>query len=137
VKLFQVGKIAQDRDQLWAEAFKRYKDGESIRLKTSLWAEAGKLQESRRTIDPWEDKIDALVAGLPSDSDKQRVDPEEVWSSLGISLDRRSTQDGERIAALLERHGFRRMSVRGKDGKVMKGWGRDLVDGIWKPGGWE
>ena len=59
VPKFDLKKLVEDRDQLWAEASAREADGVSIRLDVSLWRKAQEQQEDRRVFDPWEEIIRA------------------------------------------------------------------------------
>jgi len=68
--------------------------------------------------------------------EKQRVSPDSIWTVLGIPVERRDEKGNERIAAIMQSFGFRRTSVRSGE-RTVKGWGRDLVDGIFRPAGWE
>jgi len=136
VKIFDITKINRDRDQLWAEAKTREEEGgpDIIRLPQKLWHEAGKHQESRTVEDPWEFTLRKHFD--KSNEEKQRLDPEEVWEVLKIPVERRDERSAERVANILQKMGFRRMSLR-RDGMITRGWGRDLQDGIWRPAGWE
>lgn len=59
-----LGALAQDREQLWAEAVARYRKREPWHLhEHDLIASAEEQQERRTSLDPWLDKIDAYVTG--------------------------------------------------------------------------
>jgi predicted P-loop ATPase/5S rRNA maturation endonuclease (ribonuclease M5) len=54
----QVNKIKEDRDQLWAEAVWRYRNGAPRFMDSpELEAEAKRMQKNRRISDVWEDRI--------------------------------------------------------------------------------
>ena len=99
--------MAKNRDQLWAEAFHREQAGESIRLKEELYAAAEKEQESRRVGDPWEALIDTQFS-----EHYQRISSDEVWEALGIAIDRRDQTAAHRVAAVMQKLGFERKTVR-------------------------
>lgn len=114
---FDIVKLKEDRDQLWAEAYCRRQ--ESIRLTQSLWSEAKKVQEARRTVDPWEEKIESQFG------EKQRVTSDEIWAVLGRSLDQRNRFDSDRVSEIMQRLGFEKRVVR--EGKVVhRAWCRAL-----------
>jgi hypothetical protein len=121
---FNVDWILENRDQLWAEAYHRIKEGASIRLDPSLYEIAAFQQERRRSEDPWETKLDSVF-----ERDKQwRLTPDQVWAPLGVSIDRQDTRQNARVLKIMETLGFRRLSVRTEDGKVVKGFGRDAEE---------
>lgn len=135
VRVFNVGKLAEDRDQLWAEAVAREAAGESIRLEQRLWGVAASRQEARRTEDPWEEPLVKAISGLPQDTDRQRVSMEDIWKLLEIPATHRDLRAADRVSSVMQKHNFRKISIK-RDGVVGWGWGRDLVDGIWRPAGW-
>jgi predicted P-loop ATPase len=116
--------VAKVRDQLWAEAAQLEAAGEPVRLARNLWEVARLQQERRRSEDPWEN---ALSLAFPRD-EKQRVTSDEVWDKLGIPIALRGERENERVVAVMQRLGYRKMSVRNRAGKVEKGWGREAAD---------
>lgn len=128
VDRFDIAGIIRDRDQLWAEARDRERAGESIRLPEDLWAMAGLQQERRRKEDPWEMVLEEHFGS----EGKSRVTPNEVWTVLGIPIEKRDSKSFSRVLAIMQQLNFRRMTVVEKDdeggvtaGKRVKGWGRD------------
>jgi predicted P-loop ATPase len=118
---FDVPALKADRDQLWAEAVHLEAEGFSIRLPEELYDHAGIQQERRREVDPWEDIIVSSFNGEMY----QRLSPDELWADiLGIPIERRSSAYQMRVSKIMQKLGFRRMAVKGKDGKVVKGWAR-------------
>jgi hypothetical protein len=136
VERFDIEKLAEDRDQLWAEAAEREAQNESIRLPVTLYSIAGTQQERRRSEDPWEPLIQQHMDNLPTTSVGQRVLPQRLWEIVEIPTAQQTEFHQERINGIMQRLGFRRCSIR-EGTKVTKGWGRNLVDGLWKPAGWE
>ena len=55
-------RLAFVRLQLWGEAARREKSGESLVLPAELWGAAAAEQEERRRIHPWEAKLEGLTA---------------------------------------------------------------------------
>lgn len=125
VKGFDVSWILNMRDQLWAEAYEREAAGESIRLDPSLYEHAGIQQERRRAEDPWETKLSEVF----DRGTRWRIVPDEVWVHLGVSIDRRDPRAQSRMVKALESLNFRRCSVKNSEGKVVKGFARDVEDG--------
>lgn len=120
VTTFNVETLFKERDQLWAEAFKREREGASVRLLPALFEHAGLQQDRRRAIDAWE----LHLAEKLSTTEKHRLSQVEVWDHLGIPIAQRDDRGNERIHNIMQRLGFRRMSVR-RSGLVVPGWGRD------------
>lgn len=131
---FDVEAIKAERDQLWAEACVLVQNGESIRLSPTLYPEATKIQESRSMEDPWESLIAEALDN--KGGEEQRVLPEQLWTILGIAPKDRDERSATRLTDIMQKLRFRRMTVRTPDKKIIKGWGRDMVNGLWQPGGW-
>jgi predicted P-loop ATPase len=127
VDRFDTDKLNADRDQLWAEAAAREATGASIRMDPALWDAAGRQQESRRAVDPWEDLlVDALIddaQGKP-----EFVEAVDVWNVIGVQADRRDSRASARISAIMQRLGYptKRKHRVSKDRRVMC-WLRDGV----------
>ncbi len=124
VQEFDVEAIRRDRDQLWAEAVRREASGESIRLDPRLYALAEVQQERRRVEDAWEEPLSKLF----EEGKAYRVTTEELWTALGIPVERRTQADGARIVAIMESLGFEHKKARAlgnTDGKTVKRWCRD------------
>lgn len=120
---FDVGAIARDRDQLWAEAAMMEARGDSIRMDPSLYGDAAEEQEARTVADRWQQRIEDFLAdrGGP----KQRVGYEALWAMLGVELSRTTEWESGRLDAIMRKLGFRKMTVR-TGGRNEWGWGRDL-----------
>ncbi|MGE0373451.1 MAG: VapE domain-containing protein [Gammaproteobacteria bacterium] len=60
--------LAEDRDQLWAEAFTRWQEGALcyIGRDDPLWPLFESEQELRATVDPWETAIAQYIDGCPA-----------------------------------------------------------------------
>lgn len=131
---FNIPWIKENRDQLWAEAYAREqgfeKDGkkyepESIRLDPALYGSATLQQERRRAEDPWETRFDEAFPR----TEKHRLTPDEVWSAIGISIDRRDAKSNDRVLKAMHKLGFRRATIRQSHGKNVKGFARDIEEG--------
>lgn len=117
---WDVNGLKSIRDQLWAEAVHREKQGASVRLAPELYAMAAMQQERRRIEDPWEI---TLHAKFPL-TERHRTTTDDVWELLHIQVKDRTERDHRRVVTIMQRLGFRKMTVR-KDDEVVKGWGRD------------
>lgn len=123
IRTFDVRKITELRDQLWAEAAHREAAGETIRLDEELWASATVEQEKRRELDPWESKIrEACLMVIPNSDEKRRIAVDDIWDALAIETVRRDRMGGSRIADIMQRLGFRRTTVRSSDGRIQAGF---------------
>jgi len=126
VGLFDLKKVKENRDQLWAEAAFREAERESIRLPVELWGEAAVEQEARRGEDPWE----GLISEHYTEDRDWRVTASDPWEVLDIPPDRRTEQGQARINRIMLQFGFRKMTVRTKSRTskriVSKGWGRNV-----------
>jgi len=122
VQKFNLAWIADHRDHLWAEAAHREAADESIRLDPALYAAAADQQEKRVYEHPWAESL--------SDEYSQRergvrVTPDELWTFLTVPLERRTAQGSRQIAHGMQALGYRRITIRTPEGKIILGWGRD------------
>jgi predicted P-loop ATPase len=102
VGAIDTGALAQDRDQLFAEAFVAYRSG-------ATWWPDGRFerkhiareQEARFEADAWEEIIASFISG------RSRVSVTEVArEGLDMKAERIGTADQRRIAAVLQRLGW-------------------------------
>lgn len=121
VNVFDVEALTRDRDQLWAEAAARETQGESIRLSPELWTAAGDEQEQRRATDPWEEILEPLLEGQGI-VDVTCVAVSAIWDALKLEANHRDNRHADRIAAILQRHGFTTKSRMRVDGKPTLCW---------------
>jgi predicted P-loop ATPase len=117
VQRFDVDAIARDRDQLWAEAATREAAGESIRLSEDLWQAAAIEQEMRRVHDPWEDEIAHKLEEMNRVFKADRLTRRELFGLLGRDLTTVTKADGMRLRKVMERLGWRKMTVTDKQTK--------------------
>jgi predicted P-loop ATPase len=103
VEQFDLARLIADRDQLWAEAAHREAAGESIHLDSSLWAAAGREQEDRRLVDPWEELIlDEIVFDEKPDT----IAAADIWTALGSMASQRDNRHAQRVADIMTRLGY-------------------------------
>lgn len=118
VNQFDLELIQSIRDQLWAEAVVREKNGESIRLSPHLYPIAAFQQERRREEDPWEEtlrehfrknyKVRTSKHGSVKEEKRYRITLNELWNLMNVPIERRSMQDQSRINVIMTRAGFRK-----------------------------
>ena len=126
VDVFDVDALARDRDQLWAEAVAR-EPGAAIRLAIGLWADAATEQEARRAVDPWEDVIAPLVEG-DGLTTVTRIEAAAIWAALGLETNEQDNRQADRVAAIMERLGFRKLKSHGR-----MVWEHATSPGFWPP----
>lgn len=113
VGVFDLVKLKADRDQLWAEAAAREAAGESIRLDSSLWAEAAVEQTERTVADPWVEQIENLLG------DKNgKISTTDAWVIVGVAGAQQTQGNNERLGAAMKACGWERKKARfDKDSK--------------------
>jgi predicted P-loop ATPase len=105
-----IDRLADDRDQLLAEAVRRYEQGDQWWPDKSFEQEIIMPEQSvRYEADAWEEKIENHLVGQP------RVTVLQVArEALGFEVARLGTAEQRRIAAALERLGWERLPREGK-----------------------
>ena len=98
--------LKRDRDQLWAEAVQRERDGESLVLSQELWASAERQQNKRMPMDPYEE---VLVANL---GNVEKIRTEETWRIIGKSAAQMQYSDMERVGRIMHKLGFKKKRLR-------------------------
>lgn len=93
--------LRQKRDQLWAEAVVRYREGRPWHLDTPELVRAAEAATSERMeIDPWEEALSGRVEG------RDEMTTGEAFLMLSIPPDRRTRTDEMRVGSVLTRLGF-------------------------------
>jgi hypothetical protein len=103
VKQFDLARLREHRDQLWAEAAHREAAGESIRLDPRFYDDAAREQEQRRLMDPWEELI---VDGLSLDDAPDYVEGKRVWMVLQSLAHARDNRHAARVEKIMQRLGY-------------------------------
>ena len=97
--------LKRDRDQLWAEAAQREREGASIVLDRTLWASARTEQEEREEADPWDDMLAEVIG--EKDQDEERVKSADLLSTvLGIHISKQRDVDYKRLGRCMRRLGW-------------------------------
>lgn len=89
--------LAEERDQLWAEAFHRYLEREKWWLEPELEAQAGKAQEGRHEADVWESRVWNYCFGHRDEG----VTPDEILDFLNVETGNQNRTGARRIRAIL------------------------------------
>jgi putative DNA primase/helicase len=116
-----VNGLKRDRDQLWAEAYGRFKNGECWWLETADLAEAARQeQEQRYEGDPWDDEIlewcdnpqsKNQTVRLESNADAVTV-TDVLIHCIEKPLERITQTDKNRVARCLGHAGWTRAQLR-------------------------
>ena len=113
------GKIAADRDQLWAEAWLYYQSKAPLYITKDIADKSMDMQRSREIEDSWQGSIENFV------KDKDRVTSAEIYTDClkGFlqNLDRVSQN---RISDCLRKANWERKSIR-VNGELVKGFMRN------------
>jgi hypothetical protein len=97
--------LGRDRDQLWAEAAQRDREGASIVLRRELWKAAGAEQEAREDHDPWDDVLVDAVGDI--EQGEERVSSTDLLSILlKIEVSRQRDLDYKRLGRCMRRLGW-------------------------------
>lgn len=104
--------IERDRQQLWAEAAQREAAGAPIRLARDLWDVAAGEQASRVIVDPLMEALAEAVGHI----ENGKIRTVDLWTALGIPLDRRNSS-GRRVGDVMRQLGWLRRRVK-EDGKL-------------------
>jgi predicted P-loop ATPase len=107
-----VAAIKRDRDQLWAEAFHRYTDGERWWLEGEVSRLAADEQNERFASDPWQEPI-ATYLGVRGNVSMAEI----LEKCLGIETAAWKQADQKRVAACLRTLGWKQYRPGAKRGE--------------------
>jgi putative DNA primase/helicase len=114
-----VGALAHDREQLWAEAAHCFERGDSWWLDGGQIDHAKAQQEDRREVDPWEVVITRRLGG---ERELSVTDILREW--LSVTVERQGKGEQMRVAAILRSLGWERKLKR-VNGKPERVWVKD------------
>src|SRR5204862_7527982 len=127
---FYVMQLSEARDPLWAEVAFGESAGESSRLDPKLYEDAEVQQVRRKVEDSWESILQQHFGKMEEEMwnagkfIRLRLTTPEIFQVLGVPTPSQDERNSERLSAVLQGLGFRRITVRrGNEG--IKGWGRD------------
>lgn len=102
------------RDQLWAEAFARYQEGEHWWLESEKVIASAKEEQAKRVrMDPWHDNIRTLTAMV------QEIYIEEILEKLSIPKGQWTQTMRQRVGKTLRQLGFSPKVVK-RNGKTVR-----------------
>jgi len=141
-----ITRAKKEREQLWAEAFVRYKKGEAWHITDkAVLGLAEQEQEERRQLDPWEPVIAKYLDGAPMPGTDGKTPREEtrakrrangvttaqIFDFLGIEVIKRDRLSEMRIGGILRALGWERVRIRTIGGRSY--FYRPVGDGSSKP----
>ena len=113
--------LKRDRDQLWAEAAQREREGASIVLQHELWEAARVEQEAREDHDPWDDKL-AEASGTVEQGEERVSSADLLETVLGIHISKQRDVDFKRLGRCMRRLGWGGPKKTMIAGKQVKGY---------------
>src|SRR6516165_7075772 len=121
--IIDIEALRRDRDQLWAEAAQREREGASIVLDHSLWNAARVEQEAREESDPWDDMLADVVGTV--EGGEERVSATDLLTLvLNIHVSKQRDLDFKRLGRCMRRLGWEGPKPTRIAGKVTKGYAR-------------
>jgi predicted P-loop ATPase len=97
--------LAENREQLWAEAAARETAGESVWLDdVTIREQATQAQAERMTDDVWSEPVEDWLRGKV-----EVTTADALTSALGIPRERQSRKEEMRVAAILSKAGWERV----------------------------
>jgi len=110
-----VHQLAQDRDQLWAEAFFRFQRGDAWWLDNSvLTGIAETEQQDRYAADPWDAGI------LEYAESRSTVSVEEILTALKVDRSKWTQVDSNRVARCLKANRWERYQQRDGERRIWR-----------------
>ncbi|MFT3987969.1 VapE domain-containing protein [Aestuariivirga sp.] len=124
-----LGAIARDRDQLWAEAAYLEAKGESINLPEGLWPEATKEQDARLEDDPWFDQLSDLH-GEVFEGDERKSTADILEHCLKLTPATQQAYHTKRLAQIMRKLGWEGPKLlKFSKGAVARGYRRPAGSG--------
>lgn len=107
--------LAEDREQLFAEAVAAFHEGEAWHLSPEMERLAAVEQEAAREEDPWEGLVERALVDLTGDS---VTTADLLWRTLGIPSDRQTPANSQRVARIMRKIGW----TQRRSGNVRAWW---------------
>ncbi|MGL5964517.1 MAG: VapE domain-containing protein [Fusobacteriaceae bacterium] len=118
-----IGVLAEERDQLWAEAVVAYNAGEAWWLTQEAEAALRESSEAFRVVDPWEGAVSTWLDAPKLDAAKAITSQRILVDVLGMRLQDVDQKASNRLAAIMRRLGWRNRVARVEGGaKVARVW---------------
>lgn len=110
-----IAAIKKNKNQMWAEAVHRYKNGEVLYLSDNLKTLAADAAAKRRIIDDWShDVIEAV-------GKQEFIEVRNVMKALNLEIRNRTSKESRRISDILRSNGWQYVR-RMQGGKQVYGW---------------
>lgn len=116
VKKIDVPWIVRNRDQIWAEAMQKIRDGEEWWMTKEEEELANEQRASRISRDAWEE------AALSYCSDKEFVTSEEVLRYIKPDISMHNNMDKSRVRGILQLNGWEYRQIRSGDDRGKRGF---------------
>jgi predicted P-loop ATPase len=148
VNVIDLDAVKRDRDQLWAEAAMVEATGEGLVIPQGLWPDVAVQQRARMELDPWEDTLAPVLAGMirtenvvggsfvkASDAKgdpEWRVSTDFLLSNvLGLPKERQNNNHTKRLAGIMRSLGWVRSEAVMRFGKAVgRGFTKSLDGGM-------
>lgn len=117
-KVIDIKQIEADRDQVWAEAVKLYRDGYQWHLTEDEVKAAKLITEERYEEDPWDSLIEEYV------NDKAGFTTDQVARAIGVKSEDQNKATSRRIGAHLRKLGWVNKPAR-INGEMDRKWRRE------------
>lgn len=125
VRCADVEALKVDRDQVWAEAVARYREGEQWWLTDEIEVLAKHEQANRQESNPWVEHVERFLADLPPDAYNSHWRPRpmrvrdvtssEIFEAItGRSMTKKDNQDAKLITAALKAAGWKQKSDKSR-----------------------
>lgn len=101
VTCFEVEALRKDRDQLWAEASKRFNAGECYELPRHLWQVSLAASQEKALESPWFEKLESELEGRHG-----YVSTDSVFEFLGVPTDRQNRWVAAEVRGYMGRLGW-------------------------------
>lgn len=122
VDRFDLERLRDDVEMLWAEAASVEAGGEPIKLESVFWNEAAEIQWEHRQTEPWADLLAETLRDLCG-----KITGTDAWKIIGKPGGQRTPVDHERLGSALRELGFDRKKAR-VYGRVGNCYARGTLD---------
>jgi putative DNA primase/helicase len=116
----ELAALERDRDQIWAEVARRYRDGHPWHLKSSVEAFAHAETTKRAASEPWlplvVQALELVTDDIPPVGDT--IAPGELLERMDIRKEQRNAQSAARVGSILEHLGWERGRRHGSRGQL-------------------
>lgn len=124
----KIPELRNDRDQLFAEALHRYRNGESWWIQDeSIELEAQIEQDARLRVDPWYD----VIADFLDEQNPESITTADVaQNALMLMKSAIGKRENARISNAMMKYGYKYVQARTVNGRRIRVWKRNEVNDI-------